>query len=591
MLKALTRCSSRVPLGAHLRGYVPAREPVSPLLRVPRGHNRSPYLFRRFFCSDSTDGSDPVDPAGSEMKRVEAGEETPESKSSSAIVPTVVKPEDCLTSKSSALQLSMLFCQDHLVFLVTTSKMYSSRAEVSESTIDHCYGYCIAIATQTIVSWILYANICQDEEGTEGSDAEKNVYDLKGKDLLNRLHEVGTLAQITSIQGDQVVLIGHRRLRITEMVSEDPLTVKVDHLKEKPYDKDDDILKATSFEVISTLRDVLKTSPLWRDHAQTYTQHIGDFTYPRVADFGAAISGANKLQCQQVLEELDVHKRLKLTLELVKKEMEISKIQESIAKAIEEKISGEQRRYLLNEQLKAIKKELGLETDDKTALSAKFRERLDPKKRKIPQHVLQVIEEELTKLQLLEASSSEFNVTRNYLDWLTALPWGEYSDENFDVIQAQKILDEDHYGLTDVKERILEFIAVGKLRGSSQGKIVCLSGPPGVGKTSIGRSIARALNRKFYRFSVGGLSDVAEIKGHRRTYIGAMPGKMVQCLKSVGTANPLVLIDEIDKLGRGHAGDPASAMLELLDPEQNANFLDHYLDVPIDLSKVSVTQT
>ncbi|XP_042048574.1 lon protease homolog, mitochondrial-like isoform X2 [Salvia splendens] len=370
------------------------------------------------------------------------------------------------------------------------------------------------------------------------------------------------------------------------MVSEDPLTVKVDHLKEIPYDKDDDILKATSFEVISTLRDVLKTSPLWRDHAQTYIQHVGDFTYPRVADFGAAISGANKQQCQQVLEELDVHKRLKLTLELVKKEMEISKIQESIAKAIEEKISGEQRRYLLNEQLKAIKKELGLETDDKTALSGKFRERLDPKKEKIPAHVLQVIEEELAKLQLLEASSSEFNVTRNYLDWLTALPWGEYSDENFDVLRAQEILDEDHYGLTDVKERILEFIAVGKLRGISQGKIVCLSGPPGVGKTSIGRSIARALNRKFYRFSVGGLSDVAEIKGHRRTYIGAMPGKMVQCLKSVGTANPLVLIDEIDKLGRGHAGDPASAMLELLDPEQNANFLDHYLDVPIDLSKV-----
>ncbi|CAI9764229.1 unnamed protein product [Fraxinus pennsylvanica] len=218
--------------------------------------------------------------------------------------------------------------------------------------------------------------------------------------------------------------------------------------------------------------------------------------------------------------------------------------------------------------------------------AAKFRERLDPKKEKIPPHVLQVIEEELTKLQLLEASSSEFNVTRNYLDWLTALPWSEYSDENFDVIRAQNILDEDHYGLTDVKERILEFIAVGKLRGTSQGKIICLSGPPGVGKTSIGRSVARALNRKFYRFSVGGLSDVAEIKGHRRTYIGAMPGKMVQCLKSVGTANPLVLIDEIDKLGRGHAGDPASAMLELLDPEQNANFLDHYLDVPIDLSKV-----
>lgn len=415
---------------------------------------------------------------------------------------------------------------------------------------------------------------------------KKNINELKGKELLNRLHEVGTLAQISSIQGDQVILVGHRRLRIKEMVSEEPLTVKVDHLKDNPFDMDDDVVKATSFEVISTLRDVLKTSSLWRDHVQTYTQHIGDFTYPRLADFGAAICGANRHQAQEVLEELDVHKRLRLTLELMKKEMEISKIQETIAKAIEEKISGEQRRYLLNEQLKAIKKELGVETDDKSALSAKFKERIEPNKEKIPAHVLQVIEEELTKLQLLEASSSEFNVTRNYLDWLTILPWGNYSNENFDVARAQTILDEDHYGLSDVKERILEFIAVGRLRGTSQGKIICLSGPPGVGKTSIGRSIARALNRKFFRFSVGGLADVAEIKGHRRTYVGAMPGKMVQCLKSVGTANPLVLIDEIDKLGRGHAGDPASALLELLDPEQNANFLDHYLDVTIDLSKV-----
>ncbi|XP_038973790.1 lon protease homolog, mitochondrial-like [Phoenix dactylifera] len=425
-----------------------------------------------------------------------------------------------------------------------------------------------------------------DPSIVSGSDSAKSINDLKGKDLFKRLHEVGTLAQITSIQGDQVVLVGHRRLRITEMVDEDPLTVKVDHLKEKPYNKDDDVIKATSFEVIATLRDILKTNSLWKDHVQTYTQHIGDFNYPRLADFGAAISGANKLLCQQVLEELDVYERLKLTLELVKKEMEISKIQESIAKAIEEKISGDQRRYLLNEQLKAIKKELGLETDDKSALTAKFRERLEPKNKQCPPHVLQVIEEELNKLQLLEASSSEFNVTRNYLDWLTALPWGNYSDENFDIQHAQKILDEDHYGLSDVKERILEFIAVGKLRGTSQGKIICLSGPPGVGKTSVGHSMARALNRRFYRFSVGGLADVAEIKGHRRTYVGAMPGKMVQCLKNVGTANPLVLIDEIDKLGKGHAGDPASALLELLDPEQNANFLDHFLDVPIDLSKV-----
>ncbi|KAL2490409.1 Lon protease1 [Abeliophyllum distichum] len=575
MLKVLTSTcrfhTGTSSFGAHLRSGTTA-ETASPILRVLsslQGTNRKrPYLYRRFFCSDSSDGSDPAE-TGSEAKALDgsAGEDA-NSKSSSAIVPTVFRTEDYLTVIALPLPHRPLFPGFYMPIYVKDPKLLAALVESRKRQAPYAGAF-----------------LLKDEAVTEGTD-EKNIYDLKGKELFNRLHEVGTLAQITSIQGDQVVLIGHRRLRITEMVSEDPLMVKVDHLKEKPYDKDDDVLKATSFEVISTLRDVLKTSSLWRDHVQTYTQHIGDFNYPRLADFGAAISGANKLQCQQVLEELDVHQRLKLTLELVKKEMEISKIQESIAKAIEEKISGEQRRYLLNEQLKAIKKELGLETDDKTALSAKFRERLDPKKEKIPPHVLQVIEEELTKLQLLEASSSEFNVTRNYLDWLTALPWGEYSDENFDVIRAQKILDEDHYGLTDVKERILEFIAVGKLRGTSQGKIICLSGPPGVGKTSIGRSIARALNRKFYRFSVGGLSDVAEIKGHRRTYIGAMPGKMVQCLKSVGTANPLVLIDEIDKLGRGHAGDPASAMLELLDPEQNANFLDHYLDVPIDLSKV-----
>ncbi|PPD71773.1 hypothetical protein GOBAR_DD31330 [Gossypium barbadense] len=567
MLKLLSSTSSRVHcLTTPTPSLRIKQEPNSlfyALGRLTGLTQRSPKnsFFRACFCSDSSDGSGSGSGSQPAVEVDEKGAESQsgsDSKASSAIVSTYPKPEDYLTVLALPLPHRPLFPGFYMPIYVKDPKLLAALQESRKRQAPYAGAF-----------------LLKDEPGTESStssETEKTVYDIKGKELFNRLHEVGTLAQISSIQGDQVILIGHRRLRITEMVSEDPLTVKVDHLKEKPYNKDDDVVKATSFEVISTLRDVLKTSSLWRDHVQTYSQHIGDFNFPRLADFGAAISGANKLQCQQVLEELDVHKRLQLTLELVKKEMEISKIQESIAKAIEEKISGEQRRYLLNEQLKAIKKELGLETDDKT-----FKERLEPNREKCPPHVLQVIEEELTKLQLLEASSSEFNVTRNYLDWLTVLPWGNYSDENFDVIRAQTILDEDHYGLTDVKERILEFIAVGKLRGTSQGKIICLSGPPGVGKTSIGRSIARALNRKFFRFSVGGLSDVAEIKGHRRTYIGAMPGKMVQCLKNVGTANPLVLIDEIDKLGRGHAGDPAS---------QNANFLDHYLDVPIDLSKV-----
>ncbi|KAG9654989.1 ATP-dependent protease La, partial [Aureobasidium melanogenum] len=204
----------------------------------------------------------------------------------------------------------------------------------------------------------------------------------------------------------------------------------------------------------------------------------------------------------------------------------------------------------------------------------------------MPEPVKKVFDEEINKLAHLEPAASEFNVTRNYLDWLTQIPWGKRSAETFGIKNAMKVLDEDHHGLKDVKDRILEFIAVGKLRGTVEGKILCMVGPPGVGKTSIGKSIARALNRQYYRFSVGGLTDVAEIKGHRRTYVGALPGRIIQALKKCQTENPLILIDEVDKIGRGHQGDPSSALLELLDPEQNGSFLDHYMDVPVDLSKV-----
>ncbi|GBG83520.1 hypothetical protein CBR_g37235 [Chara braunii] len=426
------------------------------------------------------------------------------------------------------------------------------------------------------------------EAEPEQGEAEQSARENDQHDL----HEIGTFAQVHNVirlldgDGAQVLLMGHRRLKITGVVENDPLTVSVEHLKDKPYDANNDVIKATVMEVVSTMKDLMRLNPLYKEHIQMFVQHVGEFNAARLADFGASLTTADEPALQAVLETLEIEKRLNMTLLLLKKELELSKLQADIGKRVEEKITGEQRKFFLMEQLKSIKKELGLEKDDKTALIGKFEEKLAPFRSGCPPQVLQVIEEEIIKLQGLETSSSEFNVTRNYLDWLTSIPWGYFSEENFDVVRAQQILDADHYGLTDVKERILEFIAVGRLRGSTQGKIICLSGPPGVGKTSIGRSIAHALNRKFYRFSVGGLSDVAEIKGHRRTYVGAMPGKMVQCLKATGTANPLVLIDEIDKLGHGHAGDPASALLELLDPEQNANFLDHYLDVPVDLSKV-----
>ncbi|EEC01969.1 ATP-dependent protease PIM1/LON, putative, partial [Ixodes scapularis] len=307
-------------------------------------------------------------------------------------------------------------------------------------------------------------------------------------------------------------------------------------------------------------------------------------TTPLSFPVGAALTGAESHELQQILEETDISKRLLLALSLLKKEYELSKLQQKIGKEVEEKVKSQHRRYMLQEQLKAIKKELGLEKDDKDAIEEKFKQRL--KDLVVPKPVMEVIEEELNKLSFLDNHSSEFSVTRNYLDWLTSLPWGKTSEENLDLARAKEVLEEDHYGMDDVKKRILEFIAVSQLKGTTQGKMLCFYGPPGVGKTSIARSIARALNREYFRFSVGGMTDVAEIKGHRRTYVGAMPGKLIQCLKKTKTENPLVLIDEVDKIGRGYQGDPSSALLEVLDPEQNANFLDHYLDVNVDLSKV-----
>ncbi|CAG9773095.1 unnamed protein product [Ceutorhynchus assimilis] len=345
-------------------------------------------------------------------------------------------------------------------------------------------------------------------------------------------------------------------------------------------------VKALTQEVIKTIRDIISLNPLYRDSLQQM-MHQGQRVVDNpvyLSDLGAALTAAESKELQEVLEEMDIPKRLMLSLSLLKKEYELSKLQQKIGREVEEKVKQHHRKYILQEQLKVIKKELGLEKDDKDAIGDKFKERI--KDKILPQAVSAVIDEELNKLGFLESHSSEFNVTRNYLDWLTSLPWGVQSEENLNLQRASEILDQDHYGMEDIKRRILEFIAVSQLKGSTQGKILCFHGPPGVGKTSIARSIARALNREYFRFSVGGMTDVAEIKGHRRTYVGAMPGKVIQCFKKTRTENPLVLIDEVDKIGKGYSGDPSSALLELLDPEQNANFLDHYLDVPVDLSKV-----
>ncbi|XP_035667677.1 lon protease homolog, mitochondrial-like [Branchiostoma floridae] len=345
-------------------------------------------------------------------------------------------------------------------------------------------------------------------------------------------------------------------------------------------------VKALTAEVVKTIRDIIALNPLYRESVAQMI-HAGQKVIDNpvyLSDLGAALTSAESYELQEVLEETNIPKRLMQALALLKKEYELSKLQQRLGREVEEKVKMTHRKYMLQEQLKIIKKELGLEKDDKDAVAEKFKERL--KELTVPSAVMEVIDEELNKLSFLDPHSSEFNVTRNYLDWLTSMPWGKYSEENLDLARARAVLEEDHYGMDDVKNRILEFIAVSQLRGSVQGKILCFYGPPGVGKTSIARSIARALSREYFRFSVGGMTDVAEIKGHRRTYVGAMPGKVIQCLKKTKTENPLVLIDEVDKIGRGYQGDPSSALLELLDPEQNANFLDHYLDVSVDLSKV-----
>lgn len=364
--------------------------------------------------------------------------------------------------------------------------------------------------------------------------------------------------------------------------------VNVENVVEETCDVKNPTIRALTGEIVNVFKEIANRNPLFRDQVSSFStsQSAGSIMLEpaKLADFAAAVSAADPEDLQDVLETANVEERLNKGLMVIKKELMNAQLQAKISKDVEDKIQKRQREYWLTEQLKGIQRELGIASDGKDKLVEKFKDRAS--KLAMPEPVKKVFEEEINKLAHLEPAASEYNVTRNYLDWLTQIPWGQRSAENFGVGNAKSVLDEDHHGLKDVKDRILEFIAVGKLRGTVEGKILCFVGPPGVGKTSIGKSIARALNRQYYRFSVGGLADTAEIKGHRRTYVGALPGRIIQALKKCQTENPLILIDEIDKLGRGHQGDPASALLELLDPEQNNSFLDHYLDVPVDLSKV-----
>jgi ATP-dependent Lon protease len=308
----------------------------------------------------------------------------------------------------------------------------------------------------------------------------------------------------------------------------------------------------------------------------------------RLADLVGSNLRLKIVESQSILEETDPVKRLKLVNQLLSKELEVSTVQAKIQNDAKEEMSKSQREYFLREQLHALQKELG-DTDERAQEIDELERKL--KKTRMPKEIRKEAKKQLSRMEMMHPDSSEATIIRTYIDWILDIPWLKSTKDRLDLVEAKKVLDEDHYGLEKVKERILEYLAVRKLNESTKGPILCFVGPPGVGKTSLGQSIARAMGRKFHRISLGGMRDEAEIRGHRRTYIGAMPGRIVQGLKTVASNNPIFMMDEIDKIGSDYRGDPSSALLEVLDPEQNFEFSDHYLNLPLDLSKVMFITT
>ncbi|WP_198664758.1 endopeptidase La [Lewinella sp. IMCC34191] len=401
-------------------------------------------------------------------------------------------------------------------------------------------------------------------------------------------YEVGTVYQIIKAMpmgpnGMQVLGRTIKRFRKQRVVQTEPsLRWRVEY-DNQPQVKPDAELKAYMLAISSDIKSLLALNPLFQEQVNMVVTQLNYDKPGQTIDVISNLVSSEKEKLQELLDLWDISERAKMLLNIIKDELQVAKIQSRINKQIEEGVNAKQKEYFLREQLSAIRRELGEEQDDGDSISERIMTMLEGKE--MPETVREVFDREMNKLRTLNTQSPEFNVTRTYLETLASLPWGIFSPDTNDIAEARRILDADHYGLEDVKDNILEFLATIIKRDSVAGSIICLVGPPGVGKTSIGQSIAKALGREFYRFSVGGMRDEAEIKGHRRTYIGAMPGKLIQAIDRAKSSNPVILIDEIDKLGSGQ-GDPASALLEVLDPEQNDSFVDHYLDVPYDLSNV-----
>ena len=410
--------------------------------------------------------------------------------------------------------------------------------------------------------------------------------DPKAEDL----YKVGCAAKILKVikiskDNFSVVLQGVARIKVEEVVGTDPFLLAAVKTLRDPTASDIET-EALVDNLKNIAKNVTKLMPELPKEVTTVVDSVADAS--QLTDL---ITGNLDIQVdekQDVLETLDVKARVRLVIQLLSRQLEILKVKEKITTQVQEEMGRNQREYVLRQQLKAIKEELG-EMEDGAGDLDDFVEKIAAAK--MPPEAEKAAKKQLERLKLMSSSSQEYTVARTYLDWLCDLPWSVTSEDKLEIQDARDVLNADHYGLEKVKKRILEYLAVRKLKPDKKGPILCLVGPPGVGKTSLGRSIAKAMGRKFVRISLGGVRDEAEIRGHRRTYVGSLPGRIIQSLKKAGTNNPIFMLDELDKLSSDFRGDPASAMLEVLDPEQNNTFSDHYLEVPFDLSRVMFLAT
>jgi ATP-dependent Lon protease len=408
-----------------------------------------------------------------------------------------------------------------------------------------------------------------------------------GPDDLYDVGVVGVVARMLKVpDGSLRILIqGAQRVRLEDYVAEQPyLIARISELPDVVEESPE--LEALTRNVQTTFAEIIEQIPYLPEELQLAVTNIDD-----PSALSHLIAGALRISAeekQQLLEEVDVARRLRRLSEILARELEVIQLGSKIQSQVQSEMDRGQREYFLREQLKAIQDELG-EGDERQAEINELRSRIE--EAGLPEHAAKAAERELSRLEKLPPAAAEYGVIRTYLEWLVELPWSAETEDNLDIDHAREVLDEDHYDLEKVKDRILEYLAVRKLKPDSPGPILCFVGPPGVGKTSLGKSIAKALGRRFERLSVGGVRDEAEIRGHRRTYIGAMPGVIIRALRDAGSRNPVFMIDEIDKMGADFRGDPASAMLEVLDPAQNNSFRDHYLDLEFDLSDVMFIAT